>query len=148
MRTLGIDLGTTNTVAAIDGTTMRLSVSPGSPILPSTILPSVVAFPPSGGPLVGAPARQRRAIDPKNTIYSAKRLMGQRWVSYAAMQFRKHYPFELVQTHDGSCAFRTRAGLWTPPAIATKLIETLFAAQQVPSTSLDAVAIAVPAGFD
>src|SRR5258706_6303098 len=106
MRTIGIDLGTTNTVAAIEGTTIQHA----SGFDNSPILPSVVAFPPSGATLVGAMARKRRAIDPKNTIYSAKRIMGQRWLSYAATQFRKHYPFDLTETETGSCAFKTRPG--------------------------------------
>ena len=61
MRTVGIDLGTTNTVAAIEGTPIQLD----SGVESSPILPSVVAFPPSGAVLAGTTARNRRAIDPK-----------------------------------------------------------------------------------
>ena len=110
MRVLGIDLGTTNTVAAIDGTTLQHASGAET----TTVLPSVVAFPPSGAQLAGAVAKKRRAIDPKNTLYSAKRLMGQRWLSAATSRFRKQYPFELVETANGAVAFRTRAGDLTP----------------------------------
>jgi molecular chaperone DnaK len=142
MRTIGIDLGTTNTVAAIEGTTVQL----GSGLESSPILPSVVAFPPSGAVLAGAIARKRRAIDPKNTIYSAKRIIGQRWLSYPANQFRKSYPFDLVEA-DGGCAFKTRAGVFTPVDIGAKLIEKLFAARPTLRSSLSAT-VAVPAAFD
>ncbi len=143
MRTVGIDLGTTNTVAAIEGTPIQMDAGiEGSPILPS-----VVAFPPSGAVLAGATARKRRAIDPKNTIYSAKRLIGQRWLSYATTQFRKTYPFELIEQRSGGPAFRTRAGDFTPVDIGAKLVEKLFASRVTLRSSLHAV-VAVPAAFE
>jgi hypothetical protein len=64
MRVFGIDLGTTNSVAAIDGVALQHA----SGTQTSTVLPSIVAFPPSGAVLVGATAKKRRAIDPKNTL--------------------------------------------------------------------------------
>jgi molecular chaperone DnaK len=143
MRTVGIDLGTTNTVAAIEGTIVRHPAGADE----SAILPSVVAFPPSGAVLTGSVAKKRRAIDPKNTIYSAKRLMGQRWLSYPASQFRRHYPFDLIEADGGTCAFKTRAGVFTPVDIAAKLIEKLFSSRPTLRASLDAV-VAVPAAFD
>jgi molecular chaperone DnaK len=143
MRTIGIDLGTTNTVAAIEGVTVQHA----SGLESSAILPSVVAFPPSGAVLAGATARKRRAIDPKNTIYSAKRIIGQRWLSYPATQFRKSYPFDLVETDGGSCAFKTRAGVFTPVEIGAKLIEKVFAARPTLRSSV-AATVAVPAAFD
>jgi molecular chaperone DnaK len=143
MRTIGIDLGTSNTVAAIEGTTVQhVSGMDHSPILPS-----VIAFPPSGAVLAGYTAKRRRAIDPKNTIYSAKRVIGQRWLSYAATQFRKQYPFDLVEAPDGRCAFKTRAGEFTPIDIAAKLIEKLFAAKPTLRNGLHAT-VTVPAAFD
>lgn len=143
MRTVGIDLGTTNTVAAIEGTPIQLDAGTES----SPILPSVVAFPPSGAVLAGSTARKRRAIDPKNTIYSAKRLIGQRWLSYATTQFRKAYPFDLIEQRSGGAAFRTRAGDFTPCDIGAKLVEKLFASRMTLRSSVRAV-VAVPAAFE
>jgi molecular chaperone DnaK len=143
MRTIGIDLGTTNTVAAIEGTTIQHAAGVDS----SPILPSVVAFPPSGAVLAGQSAKKRRAIDPKNTIYSAKRLMGQRWLSYATTQFRKQYPFDLIETGGGGSAFRTRAGDFTPVEIGAKLMEKVFAARLTLRQSVAAV-VTVPAAFE
>jgi molecular chaperone DnaK len=143
MRTIGVDLGTTNTVAAIEGTPIQIASGADN----ATIMPSVVAFPPSGAVLAGATAKKRRAIDPKNTLYSAKRIIGQRWLSYAATQFRKSYPFDLVETEGGGCAFRTRAGVFTPVEIGARLIEKLFAARPTLRTSL-AATVTVPAAFE
>jgi molecular chaperone DnaK len=126
MRTVGIDLGTTNTVAALDGTVLQHSAG----LDHSAIVPSAVAFPPSGATLVGATAKKRRAIDPKNTLFSTKRLMGQRWLSQSATRFRRSYPFDFVETTGGGCAFDTRAGTFTPTEIATTIIQKVFAAQQ------------------
>src|SRR5688572_2814196 len=111
VRVIGIDLGTTNTVVATKNKVREIDPAGGA------ILPSVVAFPPRGERLVGSPARDRRSIDAENTIFSAKRIMGQRWHSPATKEFRNRYPFKLVETADGWPAFHTRAGDFTPPQI-------------------------------
>lgn len=142
MRVVGIDLGTTNSVAAIDGTALRHA----SGLETSTVLPSVVAFPPSGAVLVGSTAKKRRAIDPKHTVYSAKRLMGQRWLSAATSRFRKQYPFELVETSIGAVAFRTRGGDLTPIDVGARVVGKLFVGQQSLLASVVGV-VTVPASF-
>ncbi|MDD9936399.1 MAG: Hsp70 family protein [Myxococcales bacterium] len=143
MRTIGIDLGTTNTVAAIDGTVVQHA----SGLETSAILPSVVAYPPSGAVLVGATARKRRAIDPKNTIYSAKRVIGQRWLSYSASKYRKQYPFDMVEAVGGLCAFKTRAGIVSPVDVAARIVDKLFAGHSMLRNEVNAV-VTVPAAFD
>jgi molecular chaperone DnaK len=142
MRTVGIDLGTTNTVVALDGQVVEHFVEG----LAHSILPSVVAFPPSGVTLVGAPARARRAIDAKNTIFSAKRLMGQGFRSYAASKFKAQYPFDVVE-RDGMPAFRTRQGVFTPGEIAGKVIERAIDELFVDGATVRTV-VTVPAAFD
>jgi molecular chaperone DnaK len=142
MRVVGIDLGTTNSVAAIDGT--ALQHTSGSET--STVLPSIVAFPPSGAVLVGAIAKKRRAIDPKHTLYSAKRVIGQRWLSAAASRFRKQYPFDLAETALGGVAFRTRSGTLTPIDVGARVVGKLFGSQQALLSNVTGV-VAVPASF-
>jgi molecular chaperone DnaK len=142
MRTIGIDLGTTNTVAAIDGTVVQHA----SGLDTSAILPSVVAYPPSGATLVGATARKRRAIDPKNTIYSAKRVIGQRWLAYGATKFRKQYPFDMVEADGGRCAFKTRAGIVTPIDVAARIVDKLFAGHSMLRGEVAGI-VTVPAAF-
>jgi len=142
MKTIGIDLGTTNSVAAIDGTTLQHAT--GTETTP--IVPSVVAYPPSGAVLVGQTARRRRAIDPKSTIFSAKRLMGQGWHSYVATNFKEQYPFDLVELGDG-CGFKTRAGTFAPQDIGRQVIGKLLLAR--PASAADChVMISVPAAFE
>ena len=76
---VGIDLGTTNTViAACDegGHPCVLADDNGY-----KIHPSVVSFHPNGAVVVGAEAKQRKVIDPTNTVFSAKRLIGRNYKS-------------------------------------------------------------------
>src|SRR3569832_1611044 len=72
-KTVGIDLGTTNSVIAI--------IKAGEPIVISTAegsrtMPSVVAFKANGERLVGVTAKRQAVVNPDNTIYSIKRFMG------------------------------------------------------------------------
>ena len=87
MDLVGIDLGTTNSLVAIKGEALPLSCEHGA-----STLPSVVAFPPNGNTLVGTAARRRRAIDGKNTVWSAKRLIGRQWIAPEVAEMRKRYP--------------------------------------------------------
>ena len=75
--TYGIDLGTTcSTIGLVDDGVPRLL-----PVDARSLLPSIVSFPENGPALVGQSALNRYALDPENTIRSAKRLMGSehRW---------------------------------------------------------------------
>ncbi len=106
-QTVGIDLGTTNTVVARNFEALPMQGG-------GFVMPSAVAYPPNGSLLVGKPARNRRAMDPKNTILSAKRIIGARWHSSYTTQFRDHYPYDLVEGPDGWAVFNTRAGKVCP----------------------------------
>ena len=70
-KTVGIDLGTTNTVVARNFKALDMERQ-------GCVMPSAIAYPPSGATLIGRAARRRRAMDPKNTLLSAKRIIGAR----------------------------------------------------------------------
>src|SRR5438034_4581763 len=75
-KTIGIDLGTTNSCMAV--------LEGGEPtVIPNAeggrTTPSVVAFTKDGQRLVGAPARRQQVTNPENTIFSIKRFMGRKW---------------------------------------------------------------------
>lgn len=142
-RTIGIDLGTTNTVAARNGRALAMPRNEGVDF----ILPSVVAYPPTGEALVGRQAIRRRPIDPKNTIVSAKRVIGVPWTSSLAARFREHYPFEFTKTACSGLAFRTRAGDLTPIDIGARVVNTLHRRASIDPQDVHAV-VTVPAGFD
>ncbi len=117
MKCIGIDLGTTNTVAAIDKKVFDIDQQSGP------LLPSVAAFPPTGIRLVGTAARRRRTIDPLNTIFSTKRLIGRKWYSADVKEFQSRYHFDLVEGQDGYPNFKTRSGQFDPVDIATMLLQ-------------------------
>jgi molecular chaperone DnaK len=132
--TVGIDFGTTNSALALDGRPLELHHE-GTV---RALLPSVVAFLPSGARLVGEAARARRMRDPKNTIYSSKRILGQGWFSTRARKFQRQYPFELVEKNGGP-AFKTRAGVHTPEEIAAMILAALTERAGLAPRGLEAV---------
>lgn len=142
-KVIGIDLGTTNSVAAIDGTVVKPAASEDA----SSILASVVAFPPNGATLVGAQAKRRRAIDPINTIFSSKRIIGANWHAYQTTKFRKQYPFDLIENAQHQPVFRTRAGDLTPIDIGAKILEAILRGAVLDPQQFQAT-VCVPAAFD
>src|SRR5262245_56792884 len=91
---VGIDLGTTNSVAAV-ATPTGVEFALGA--RGERVHPSVVAFPDGGGIVVGADARPRRVTDPRNTIFSAKRLIGQNIRSPLVQLALTNLPFHVEE---------------------------------------------------
>lgn len=141
-RSLGIDLGTTNSVAARSAQVLPLVDGEAR----SMLMPSVVSLLPNGSTVVGAEARLRRAQDPRNTIYASKRLMGEGWTSYATRQFREQYPHELVPSPDGGVQFETRAGRLRPVEVASLIVSHLCARSAITPDDMSTV-ITVPTSF-
>ena len=139
--TVGIDLGTTNTVLAANAEPLGFTIEGG----PSFVMPSAVAYPPNGETIVGRAARTRRAIDPMNTLVSAKRVIGVRWGSVDAQRFMDMYPYRCVDK-DGDVAFDTRAGVRTPVDVGRTVVQTLAKRTDAPTTGVRAV-VSVPVAF-
>src|SRR4051812_33215006 len=112
---IGIDLGTTNTVVAavVDGVAVTLEDDQKR-----RLLPSVVSFHPSSTVLVGEPARARRLIDPQNTIFSVKPLLGRPWDSDEVKAARARFPFQLVQGTKNSTNVLSREVAYALPEIS------------------------------
>jgi molecular chaperone DnaK len=94
-KTVGIDLGTTNSVISV--------VEGGEPVVipnseGSRTTPSVVAFTKTGERLVGNLARRQAAVNPENTIYSIKRVMGRQFSEVESE--RKIVPYEVKPGKD------------------------------------------------
>src|SRR5512147_1740385 len=91
---LGIDLGTTNTcVAHVRNRIPRVVPTDRG----SLILPSVVALSEKGDFLVGQVARDQMVVNPQNTIYGAKRLIGRKFNSRVVQELRSYYAYEIVE---------------------------------------------------
>jgi molecular chaperone DnaK len=90
---IGIDLGTTNAcVAHVRSRIPRVVPTDKGKL----ILPSVVALSEKGDVLVGAVAKDQLVVNPKNTIYGAKRLIGRKWNSRVVQELRSYYSYDIV----------------------------------------------------
>ncbi|HTR53140.1 MAG TPA: Hsp70 family protein [Kofleriaceae bacterium] len=144
---VGIDLGTSNTVVAHadDAGTVRVLADPSG----YKIHPSVVSFHPNGGVVVGAAAKQRKVIDPKNTIFSIKRLIGRSFDSPEVQIAKQRMPYVIEPGEKGAPAVVTRAGKYAVPEISAIVLDYArgIAAAQLEAEVGRAV-VTVPASFN
>ncbi len=145
--TLGIDLGTTNTAAAVvEGTRPRVVTFPGD----TQTLPSVVSFDAKGNILVGHQAQVRRTVDARNTVYSTKRLLGRPFESKEVQQARKQFPFEVIRERNGGTGVRVRGGerhsLPEISALILRKLRTVVGEQE--QAQVRQCVITVPANFN
>jgi len=143
-RTVGIDLGTTNSVVALlEGGTPTVVVN----VEGGRTTPSVVAFKSNGEILVGQIARRQSVMNPENTIYSVKRFMGRRFSEVA--NERKLVPYKVVQGANDTVKFDINGKLYSPEEISSFVLKKLVedAAKFLGEKITDAV-ITVPAYFN
>lgn len=95
---LGIDLGTTNSACAVVQGGRAAVVRRGE----DRIVPSVVAVKHDGTVAVGAEAKRQRTVDPKNVVFSAKRLIGRRFSSPEVQRMRTSVPYRIVEGNNES----------------------------------------------
>jgi len=102
---LGIDLGTTNSCMAImeGGEPQVLENSEGA-----RTTPSIVAFTKSGERLVGQAAKRQAVTNPKNTIFSAKRLVGRKYAELNDDD--KQLPYKVVEADNGDAHIEVEVG--------------------------------------
>jgi molecular chaperone DnaK len=142
---IGIDLGTTNTVVATIRNN-RVEVIPDA--YGNRLHPSVVAFVPNGDVLVGHAARTRRHIDPKNTIYSAKRLIGQSIRNPLVRLALSTLPYQIEEGPNEQPLVVVRGRRYTIPEIsAFVLMHVKQCAERYLSTPVSKAVITVPANF-
>ncbi|MFJ9804286.1 molecular chaperone DnaK [Streptomyces wuyuanensis] len=143
-KAVGIDLGTTNSVIAAweGGEATVLPNSEGS-----RTTPSVVAFTDTGERLVGQLARRQAILNPKGTIYSAKRFIGRRYDEIS--DEAKAVAFDVVPDEHGNARFDVRGKLYSPEEISALVLRKLAddAGKQLGERVTEAV-ITVPAYFN
>ncbi len=145
-KTVGIDLGTTNSVIAVmeGGEPVVIPNSEGS-----RTTPSVVAFTKNGERLVGNLARRQAAVNPQNTIYSIKRFMGRRFGEVDAE--RRIVPYNVQDGPEDRCVVDVPSvgKQFTPEEISAMILQKLKADAEayLGERVVDAV-ITVPAYFN
>jgi molecular chaperone DnaK len=140
---LGIDLGTTHSLAGVVDTGFPVVIPDGRG---KRLLPSVVSFP-KGAVLVGEPAQRQRVLHPAQTVYSAKRFMGRRANSVTEDEKTMGYP--VCAAEDGGICFPVGGDPRTPEQIAAEVLKKLKAsAEAYLGQAVDAAVITVPAYFN
>ncbi len=151
-KTIGIDLGTTNScVAVLEGAGLASATSvrviPNSEGARTT--PSVVAFPATGERLVGQVARRQGATNPFDTIFAVKRLMGRKFADKETAQQAEMAPFKIVAAKNGDAWVEVQGRQMSPQEISAIILTHM---KEIAETYLgeeitDAV-VTVPAYFD
>jgi len=145
---LGIDLGTTNSCMAVmeGGEPTVLENSEGA-----RTTPSVVAFSKSGERLVGQAAKRQAVTNPKNTIFSAKRLIGRKFAELTEAD--KRMPYKIVAAANGDAHIAVEVAgetkTFSPQEIAAMVLGKLKAdAESKLGESIKQAVITVPAYFN
>ncbi|MGA5759599.1 molecular chaperone DnaK [Nonomuraea bangladeshensis] len=143
-KAVGIDLGTTNSViaATVDGHPTVIPNAEGS-----RTTPSVVAFTDQGERLVGQLARRQAILNPKGTIYSAKRFIGRR---YDEIQSEQHaVSFDVVEGPQGAVRFQVGDKQYAPEEVSALVLRKLAAdAAKYLGEKVTEAVITVPAYFN
>jgi len=143
-KTIGIDLGTTNSVVAImEGRDPKVIENEEG----SRITPSVVGFTKEGEIVVGQVARRQAITNPENTVYSIKRFMGRKFDETA--DERRRVPYKVVKAPNGDAAVEIQGKLYSPPEVSAKILQKLKrAAENYLGDTVTEAVITVPAYFN
>ena len=145
-KVIGIDLGTTNSCVAVvmDGEPVVIPNEEGS-----RTTPSVVAFTPDGGRLVGQLARRQAVTNPDRTLYNVKRLMGQRFDAAEVERAAALVPYKIAPSDRGDAWVEVDGELLSPPQVGAMVLETMKdIAEAYLGERVEQAIVTVPAYFD
>jgi molecular chaperone DnaK len=143
-KTIGIDLGTTNSCVAVmeGGEPTVLENAEGG-----RTTPSVVAFTESGERLVGTVAKRQAVMNPENTIFSIKRFMGRKEAE--VKEEETIVPYEVEAGPNGDVRVDARGKQYSPPEISAMILQKLKTdAEAKLGDTVDSAVITVPAYFN
>jgi molecular chaperone DnaK len=145
---IGIDLGTTNSVVAVmeGGDPTVIANAEGN-----RTTPSVVAFDKNGQRLVGVTAKRQAVVNPENTVYSVKRLMGRRFDDPETQRAMKMVSYKIVEgpNHDARVNVPIKNKTYTPQEISAMILGKLKRdAESYLGEEVKQAVITVPAYFN
>lgn len=143
---IGIDLGTTNSVAAImEGSRPRVIENAEA----NRLTPSVVALTKSGERLVGTLARRQAVTNPENTIFSIKRLIGRRFSDPEVQKDLKWLPYKIRESAQGGVEVKMGDKWYSPQEISAMILQKIkHDCEDKLGEKIDRAVITVPAYFD
>jgi molecular chaperone DnaK len=142
-KTIGIDLGTTNSCVAVmeGGQPKVIPSSEGRNTVPSIVEPEKH--------LVGEVAKRQMILNPQNSIYSIKRLMGRKVTDSQVQQTKKRVPYEIVSGKNDAAAVKVAGKTYTPEEISAQILQKLKNdAESYLGDKVEKAVITVPAYFD
>ncbi|MDP3710558.1 MAG: molecular chaperone DnaK [bacterium] len=143
---LGIDLGTTNSAVAV--------IEAGEPKIienkeGNRTTPSIVAISKSGDRLVGLLAKRQSVTNPKNTLFSIKRLIGRKFNDSEIKKDREWLPYELKESANGGVEIKMQDKFYRPEEVSAMILQKLKTdAGEKIGEAVNEVVITVPAYFD
>jgi len=143
---LGIDLGTTNSaMAVVEGGEPKIIESKEG----NRTTPSMVSLSKSGDRLVGLIAKRQSITNPKNTLFSIKRLIGRRFSDPEVQNDRKWMPFDIREGEGGGVQVKLGDKWFTAPEISAMVLQKLKTdAETILGGKIEEAIITVPAYFD
>src|SRR4030042_5447222 len=140
---IGIDLGTTNSaVAVVEGGQPKIIHSAeGENIIPSVVDPTKR--------IAGRVAKRQQIVNPKQTIFSIKRLMGRRYKDALVQEDIKWLPYEIKDGKDGMAVVEVDGKEYTPQQISPQVLQKIKTdAESYLGEKINEAVITVPAYFD
>jgi molecular chaperone DnaK len=144
---IGIDLGTTNSVAAV--------MEGGEPtVIPSAeggrLFPSVVAInPKTGERLVGQVAKRQAVINPENTVFSVKRFMGRKYSDAQVLKAKEFVPYDVREAPNGDIRVVMSDREYSPPEVSAMILQKIKTdAEAYLGQPITQAVITVPAYFN
>ncbi|MFN8598733.1 MAG: molecular chaperone DnaK, partial [Anaerolineae bacterium] len=144
---IGIDLGTTNSVVAVmeGGEPVVIPSSEGSRLIPSV----VAVNPKTHERSVGQVARRQAVINPENTIFSVKRLMGRKGRDEQVQKAMKRLPYKIVEAPNGDCRVVMDGKDYSPPEVSAMILQKIKQdAEAYLGETVTQAVITVPAYFN
>ncbi|TDZ40625.1 Heat shock 70 kDa protein [Colletotrichum sidae] len=143
---IGIDLGTTNSaVSVMEGAQAKIIENSEG----ARTTPSVVAFTQEGERLVGVAAKRQAVVNPENTLFATKRLVGRKFTDPEVQRDIKEVPYKIVQHTNGDAWIQVRDQKYSPSQIGgfvlNKMKET---AQDYLQKDIKNAVVTVPAYFN
>ena len=141
---IGIDLGTTNScVAVMEGKNTKVLANQEG----DRTTPSIVGFDDKEQVLVGNLAKRQAVMNPENTVYSAKRLIGRRYSELG--DIKENLPYNVVEGKDKSINIDIRGKNYSAPEISAHVLRKLKqTAEDYLGTTVTEAVITVPAYFN
>lgn len=145
-KAIGIDLGTTNSCAAImrGGRPEVITYKGGH-----TTIPSVFAIDEKGRRLVGHEAKQQAQLNPVNTVIAAKRLIGRNFHSKAIDKVRQIFTYELLEGENSEVLIKVKDQVFTLEQISAAILRKIKeVTEEALGEEVDQAVITVPAYFN